>query len=261
MTDFPRDNLVRATFGTGTATLRAADEGGTGRTMFGHAAVFNQWTEIDSWYEGNFMERLAPGAFKRTIKDRAGQIRVMYAHGHDPSIGDKPLGAPDVLREDSTGLYYESELFDASYSNDLIPALRAGQLGASFRFTVDDESIVQPKKASDSNPGMLPERTINAVSLFEIGPCPWGAYEAATAGVRSGTDQFLESLMNDPKFLARFQERTSVKVVEKILASLPTNGRSDAAPVPANGGSEATRTGTDPSVARAQMRLALLATS
>lgn len=255
MTELKRDNLVRASHASGTIALRAADDGGTGRTMFGHAAVFNRWTEIDSWFEGQFMERIAPGAFRTTLKDRAGQIRVMYAHGRHPSIGDMPIGAPDVLREDKIGLYYESELFDNSYANDIIAPLRADQLGASFRFSVDDETIVAPKKASADNPKMLEERTINAVSLFEIGPCPWGAYEDATAGVRSGTDQFLESFMNDPVFVARFTERNGIRITEKVLAQLPADGRRRAGNVPADGGSEPTRTSALLAVQRARMAL------
>jgi phage head maturation protease len=32
-------------------------------TVSGHFAVFNRWTEIDSLFEGQFMERFAPGSF------------------------------------------------------------------------------------------------------------------------------------------------------------------------------------------------------
>lgn len=208
--------------------------------MFGHFAVFNQWTEINSWYEGEFLERIAPGSFKATLKERAGQIRIMYNHGRDPSIGDKPIGAPDVLREDATGLYYESELFDEPYATQLLPALRTKQLGASFRFQVVTEKWDNPKKPSEYNPKMLPERTVQAASLYEGGPCPWGAYPQATAGLRSGTDSFLESFLNDPAFVARFTERSGVRIVEKILASLPDDVRSKA---PAGTGPDDVRTG------------------
>lgn len=258
MPDFPRDDLVRAVYGPGTISMRAKEDGGTGRTMFGHAAVFDQWTEIDSWFEGPFMERIAPGAFAETLKRDAKRIRVMYAHGQDYMVGAKPIGAPDVLREDATGLYYESELFRAAYADQLLEPLQTGQLGASFRFTVDDESIHEPKKATASNPGALVERTITAVSLFEIGPCPWGAYDGATAGVRSLTAELRES-WTDPLFIAQQTEHLGLKVVEKILANQRADGRRKApAETRTDGGDEAARTGTDPSVARARMRLALL---
>jgi HK97 family phage prohead protease len=252
----PLDNIVRARYDTGTIELRA-DSDSTGRTLHGHFAVFDRFTEIDSWYEGRFLERVAQGAFKRTFKENANKIRVLYDHGHDPSIGNKPLGAPDVLREDAEGAYYESELFEASYVDDLIPALRAGQLGASFRFRVTGEQWVEPKKATDSNPNQLPERTITDVDLYEFGPVTFPAYGDATAGVRSGSDQFIEKLLHDEDVLARYIERAGPKVAAKFLASLPAVGRSEAiCDVPAVGGSDqATRA----SLAVSRARLALLA--
>jgi len=216
----PTDNLIRSS--APSASTIALSEG---RTLFGHFSVFDTWTRIDSMFEGQFLERVAQGAFKDTFRAQASQIRVIFQHGRDPQIGDKPLGAPDVLREDDQGAYYESELFDTPYVNDLLPALRAGQLGASFRFRVTKEEWVEPRKATATNPEKLPERTIRAVHHFEHGPVTWGAYSAATAGVRSGTDDFIESLMTDPRFVARFTERAGLKVVEKILAQIPADGR------------------------------------
>jgi HK97 family phage prohead protease len=237
----PTDNLVRARYDNGAAELRA--EGGTdGRTMFGHFAVFDRWTTIDSWYEGTFLERIGDKAFDDTFKERADKIRVLYDHGRDPSIGNKPLGAPDVLRTDKgVGAYYESELFDADYVTQLLPALRTKQLGASFRMRVTGEQWLDPKKSTDANPNKLPERTITKVDLYEFGPVTFPAYEDATSGVRStGSDDFISHLLDDPTFVARFTDRAGLAVVERILAALPADGRSAATPgnVPAVGGSE-----------------------
>ncbi len=258
----PIDNLVRARYDTGAATLRAAEDAGNGRTLFGHFAVFDRWTEIDSWYEGRFMERLGDSAFTRTFKERGDKIRVLYDHGHDPSIGNKPLGAPDTLRVDKgVGAYYESELFETNYVEELMPALRAGQLGASFRFRVVGEQWVEPKKESAHNPNKLPERTITDVDLYEFGPVTFPAYEAATAGVRStGTDEFIDHLMHDPRFVARFTERAGLTVVEQILASLPADGRSQApASTTSTDGDDMQASRTSAVLAVARARAALLA--
>lgn len=224
----PTDNLVRARYGDDTIEMRVADSG-DGRTIFGHFSVFEKWAEINSRYEGRFLERLVPGSFRNAFSNTKG-IRVLYEHGADPSIGNKPIANPEVMREDDIGAYYEAEMFDASYANDLIPALRAGQLGASFRFRVDPdgEEWVDPRKESDHNPDRLPERTIRSVSLYEFGPCPWGAYPDATAGVRSGTDSFIDRLLTDPAFVARFTERAGLTVVERVLAEVPDVVRADA---------------------------------
>lgn len=253
----PIDNLVRARYDDGAATFRAdeSDEG-SGRTLFGYFARYDQWTEIDSWYEGRFMERIGDSAFDETFRTRGDKIRVLYDHGHDPSIGNKPLGAPDVLRsEKGVGAYYESELFEANYVDELVPALRAGQLGASFRFRVTGEEWVEPKRANERNPNKLKERTITKVDLYEFGPVTFPAYDTASAGVRSGSDQFLERLMNDPVFVARFTERSGLAVVEKILASIPADGRSGhSASTTSTDGDEkqASRTGVLSAVNRAR---------
>jgi HK97 family phage prohead protease len=223
LTAAPVDNLIRLRHDAGTMEMRV-DAESDGRTLHGHFSVFDAWYRIDSTYEGRFLERVAPGAFRDAFRDPK-NIRVLYEHGQDPSIGNKPIANPTVMREDSVGAYYEAELFDASYVNDLIPALRAGQLGASFRFRVNEEEWVDPKRSTEHNPERLPERTIRSVTLYEFGPVTWGASPAATAGVRSGTDSFIDRLLHDPSFVARFTERVGLSVVEKVLQTVPTDGR------------------------------------
>lgn len=222
MTTALDDNLIRSRYDTGAAEVRSD---GDEATLFGHFSVFDTWTKINSRYEGEFMERVAPGSFKDAFKNRSG-LRVLFEHGTDPSIGNKPIAEPNVLREDDIGAYHESPLFTkASYVRDLIPALEAGQLGSSFRFKVGDDEWVTPKRETDHNPDMLPERTIRQVApLYEYGPVTWGAYPTATAGVRSGTDSFIDRLLHDPLFLARMTERSGLAVMERILEAIPAAG-------------------------------------
>ena len=215
MTSRPHDNLIRSRYGADTVEMPAE-----GRTLHGHFSVFDSWTEINSRYEGRFMERVAPGAFAEAFANSRG-IRVLYDHGADPSIGNKPIAAPTVMREDDMGAYYEAEMLDANYANELIPALRSGQLGASFRFIVKDDEVVHPRRATDHNPEALPERTIRNVGLYEFGPVTFGAYPDATSGVRSGTDAFYERLLTDPMFMARFTERVGLANVELLIAAAP----------------------------------------
>jgi hypothetical protein len=164
----PRDDLVRAV--RNGVTLRAiapvadqADDAPSANpngmpTMFGHFTRFDEWTEIDSWFEGNFMERMAAGSFKKTFREQT--PKVLLQHGMDYTAGDKPLGAPDVLREEADGPYYEVPLLDAPYVRDLTPGLEAGLYGASFRFSVMREDWVEEPPVSDHNPKGIPERTI-----------------------------------------------------------------------------------------------------
>lgn len=155
-------------------------------TMFGHFAVFNDWTEIDSMFEGNFLERIAPGAFKKTFRENRDQMKSLFQHGHDPQIGDKPLGTIEQVSEDTTGAYYEVQLLDAPYvRSDILPGIRAGLYGASFRFQVMREEFDNQPSPSAQNPAGLPERTIKEARVFEFGPVTFPAYPSATAGVRS----------------------------------------------------------------------------
>lgn len=168
--------------------------------MFGHFAIFNRWTEINSWFEGRFMEQIAPGAFRKTIRENRDRIRALFQHGQDPQIGDKPLGPVDDLREDETGVYYEVPLLEASYvREDILPGLKAGLYGSSFRFEVMRDDRVEDPGVSDHNPKGLPERTLKELRLFEFGPVTFPAYADATAGVRSLTDHFMfEQIARDP---------------------------------------------------------------
>jgi HK97 family phage prohead protease len=199
------DNLYRGLVGgLALRQLERADDDAPadGSLMHGHFAVFDEWNEIDSWFEGRFLERNAPGMFKKTMREQRDAIRVQYDHGHDFFVGGSPLGAIDVLREDDEGAYYEVPLVDTDYNRDRVLPLLRGQLmdgrragtllGASYRFRVTREEWVEPKKASDLNPDMLPERTIREVRLFEFGPVVFPAAQSASAKVRCLTDHYLE---------------------------------------------------------------------
>lgn len=168
----------------------AADDGRSG-TMAGHFATFGEWARIRSSYEGEFLERIAPGAFKRTFDNRGSRVQVLFNHGKDPSIGQKVLGAIETLEEDERGAFYEVALDDVPYVRDLLPGLRRGQYGASFMFDVVEDAWEDTPKRSDHNPSGLPERTVREVKLYEFGPVTFPAYDGATAGVRSLTDLYL----------------------------------------------------------------------
>lgn len=180
-----KENLLRGMV-SGVAVRAGAGEGegdAAGPVMEGHFAVFGQWTEINSW-EGNFLEQFAPGAFKKTIRD--GKQKVLFQHGYDYVIGDKPLGPIDDLREDDEGAFYEVSLLDAHYvREEVLPGLEAGLYGASFRFRVIREEINEDPGVSDHNPHGLPERVVREAQVVEFGPVTFPAYDGASAGLRS----------------------------------------------------------------------------
>lgn len=165
----PRDGLVRH------VTFRA-EPSSDGLTLEGYAAVFNEWTEIDSW-EGTFRERIAPGAFKKTLTERTPILQ--FDHGTHPLIGSLPLGVFTSIKEDEHGLRVKARLSDNWLVQPVRDAIRDGAItGMSFRFRVINDSW---KKGTDR----VAERTISEVALFEAGPVVFPAYEQTTVGVRS----------------------------------------------------------------------------
>ena len=223
----PRENIVRAVMPG--VEFRATDasagdppvDGRLG-TLTGHFAVFNEWTEINSIWEGHFLERIVPGAFKKTFREQRDGMRVLFQHGSDPVVGDKPLGPIEDLREDETGGYYEAALLDTSYNRDLLPGLQNGLYGASFRFRVLREDIDEEPKPSESNPRGLPERTIREAQVMEFGPVTFPAYASATAGVRSITDDYIfQRFLSQPERLRELLDH---------FTKLPRGGAEEDAP-------------------------------
>lgn len=198
--------------------------------LTGYMMRFDEWTEINSIFEGNFMERVKHGAAARTLKQN-GQMRVLFNHGHDPTVGEKPIALPEFI-EDSRGVRYDDPvLFDADYVRELVPGLRAGQYGSSFKFRSVAESIKDEPDASEANPKALPERTITELKLYEGGPVTFPAYEGSSAGARSLTDHFfLEALRADTAHAAELDEffaswaRANPAHVRSLLVAIDDDG-------------------------------------
>lgn len=207
-------------------SLRSEDDG---NTLVGYAAVFNQDTEINSW-EGHFIERIAPGAFKRTLKNRGDKVKVLFNHGHDPTIGEMPLGKPKTLREDDVGLFTEVPLTDTDYNREKIkPLLRDGALdGMSFRFSV-------PAGGDEwDDDGDVPIRTIREAKLFELGPVVFPAYDQSSVQLRSEDPRFtaLRSQMGCPKRQEQdFEEDGDSAEDTSPLEPVDTSGVSGTDPV------------------------------
>lgn len=205
--------------------MRDADVLGS---VFGHFSVFDTPYRISSWWEGDFIETVARGSFTKTMTERRDRIVSAFDHGFDPTIGDKVLGPFTRLEEDDVGAAYAIDLLDTSYNRDLMPALKRGLYGSSFRFQVlKDEWDMEPDR-SDSNPDALPERTVKEVRLFEAGPVTYPASPSATAKMRGATDQYYELLAK--------RNADHVAQLKAHIVALRTAGKSAA-------------TGTDPTVA------------
>lgn len=175
--------------------IRSDSDTGDGLTLSGHAAVFNAQTEIDSW-EGSFFESIAPGAFRKTIRERTPVLQ--FDHGRHPLVGSIPIGTITTLREDDTGLAVEARLSDNWLIEPVRMAIKDKAVkGMSFRFEVVREEwrdaqgklISDPKELSQllwspGDRGPL-QRTLKEVKVAELGPVVFPAYVATDVSVRA----------------------------------------------------------------------------
>lgn len=190
-------------------------------TLYGKLAVFDEWAEIKSRQEGHFLERIARGAFTKTLRDNR-KVPVLFQHGEDPQIGGKPLGKISRLEETDKGVEYEVELFDTDYVRSILPALKAGEFGSSFTFNPvkDKTGYVSFPQRSSYNPERIPEVTHHEVKMREFGPGIMPYYSGANAGVRSATDEFLWGrFTRDPEWMrARLTPAEPVAIVPAEVA-------------------------------------------
>lgn len=138
-----------------------------GMTISGYAAVFNSDSEPLP-----FIERIAPGAFQRSLKSR-NEIKLLW--NHDASEPMASLrGGSLRLWEDARGLAYEAKLVNTTRGRDVAELIRSKVVDAmSFGFSVikdtwDERGV----------------RTLESVRLSEISVVSFPAY-SATAGTVS----------------------------------------------------------------------------
>jgi len=163
-----------------------AEPSGDGRTFTGYAAVYNSVTRINSAYEGNFDEQVAPGAFARYLRDN--RPVLMFEHGSHPLIGSMPLGVIERTSEDSTGLHVEARLSDNWLVQPVRDAVRDGAVtGMSFRFKVPKGGDRWERRTGD-----VDLRTLLDVDIPELGPVVFPAYAPTTASVRSALDHLTD---------------------------------------------------------------------
>ncbi|MFD8117088.1 phage major capsid protein [Streptomyces microflavus] len=208
---------------------RSGSDTGDGRTLEGYAAVFDTDTEINSW-EGKFAERIAPGAFKKTIRERKPVLQ--FDHGHDARTGSVPIGKIESLAEDDAGLYVSARLFDNPVVEPIRQAIEGGAIsGMSFRFKVvrDTWSDGDGKEIKDRSElldllydagerGPL-QRTIKEVKLFEAGPVVFPAYPETSVGVRSlseGEREEYKQALLDAGDTAEDEARNSEPPAEEV---------------------------------------------
>lgn len=157
--------------------VRAAPEG-NGLRFEGYAAKFDRWSED----LGGFRERIAPGAFARSI---AGGDAVALLN-HDPNyvLGRVRSGTLQ-LDEDATGLHFVVDAPDVGWARDLRESVRRGDITqCSFAFRPIRQEWVW---AQPGGPEM-DERTLLDVELDDVSIVTRPAYPDTEVYARSARD-------------------------------------------------------------------------
>lgn len=146
--------------------------GAAGQKIAGHAAKFDQLSED----LGGFQERIAPGAFAKTIQ--SSDIRALWNHDANIVLGRNKSGTLR-LSEDSAGLFYECDAPDTQLVRDMVlaPIERGDVNQCSFGFyTINDKW---------TKVDGVWVRTLLEVELLDVSPVTYPAYPQTDVAVRS----------------------------------------------------------------------------
>ena len=151
--------------------LRASEDSES-RAVIGHAAVF----DVSSDPIGDFVERIAPGAFKDSIK--VDDVRALWNHNPENVLARTKSGTLQ-LDGDAVGLAFEMDVAETQAGNDLLVSLRRGDVDEmSFGFiTLEDEWTKEPDE--------MAIRTLKKVRLMDVSPVTFPAYPDTDVATRS----------------------------------------------------------------------------
>jgi len=160
-----------------------------GMTFEGYAALFDSPSEPLP-----FTERIAPGAFTRSLKSR-NDIKMLWNHSTSEVLGSTRAGTMK-LYEDDRGLKVWAMLPNTTTGRDAAELIRRGDVDSmSFGFSVPS--------GGDSWSADGSERTLQEVRLHEVSVVAFPAYSetAGTTTVR-GLDRLAERAEVDSDALA-----------------------------------------------------------
>lgn len=181
----------------------ASEEGG----FSGYASVFRLADR-----QGDVIE---PGAFAAALKQRAGEIRLLWQH--DPA---EPIGVFHTIREDAVGLYVEGRiLLDVQRGREAHALLKSGALeGLSIGYTP-----VRFRHDPDTGHRMIEELDLWEISLVTFPANPQagvrrvkGRKEAATRRPRHEETAASATPETDRAWLAAVRSGDAMRLVDGL---------------------------------------------
>lgn len=149
-----------------------------GRTVTGYFSTFD--------FKDSDGDIIIPGAFTKSIQERGinGKNRIFHLWQHWTS---DILGKPKILKEDASGLYFETELANTALGNDVLQLYMDGIINEhSIGF-----QIVKSEQDHASDTQLIKE-----VKLWEGSTVTWGANENTPAtGVKGTKPEEVEEII------------------------------------------------------------------
>lgn len=190
--------IERRTYVVQDVEARQAEDGVM--RLSGYAAVFN-----DASVPLPFKERIAPGAFRKTLSE-APDVRLLINHEGLPLARTK--NGTLKLTEDDRGLRFDAELADTQEARDIYTLVQRGDVDQmSFAFRVIRQNWSKDKT----------ERTLTEVSLSDgdVSVVTYPAYPTTSVEARKKIADALDAIKEGRKL-----DEDSIKALRDYLAEL-----------------------------------------
>ena len=141
-----------------------------GNTIRGYAAIYNS----DSEWMGGFYEQIERGAFDSVLDN---DVRAYFNHDENLLLGRVSSGTLRIST-DKRGLFYEVDLPNTTYANDLTELMKRGDINqSSFAFLIEKDRWEQRDGTT--------YRIIEKVSrLLDVSPVSQPAYPDSTSELK-----------------------------------------------------------------------------
>jgi HK97 family phage prohead protease len=175
-------------------------------TIRGYAALFGSISKD----LGSYRERIAPGAFARSIREGA-DVKALINHDASHLLGRTKNGTL-TLEEDSRGLKFVCILNpDSQAARDYHASIKRGDMDeCSFAFTVPEGGDVWDE-AQDASGQRYKRRTLRDVNLLDVSAVTYPAYNSTSVGARSAQPDYQDNaaawLASKKRFLANLTEQ------------------------------------------------------
>jgi len=190
--------IERRTYVVQDVEARQAEDGVM--RLSGYAAVFN-----DASVPLPFKERIAPGAFRKTLNEMP-DVRLLINHEGLPLARTK--NGTLTLTEDDRGLRFDAELADTQEARDIYTLVQRGDVDQmSFAFRVIRQNWSKDKS----------ERTLTEVSLADgdVSVVTYPAYPTTSVEARKKIADALDAIKEGRKL-----DEDSIKALRDYLSEL-----------------------------------------